>query len=794
MLQQRVKYMRIVELSPQITNSKIIPLITNGTKTKKQSQTPVQLQNNCEIWTTSMGYYPAFKGYREDKEFVNTAINMLDNAVTEANSILYNTYEFGFDNAFLKAVGYTKQNEELYEKITETPEIFDTIASGFNLFNNINLKSIDEVRYDKKYFSPYWEKNSKIGNKKTAYIIKNVVNKNDNNINKIIKKADDQDYEKIKAALSSEWFEAAYKAIKEEKPQTITKNFKELSQTVNEQYAKTFVLNEQTRLCNEFNQKTKERILSPNTDFDQKQRAFSLILSYIQRKLLEDKGSELDNDYAVLNKAKNILQYANEKESLFYARYAINLLHGMAFEKWEKDNLVPALNIKLKKEIFYNKEEKKNEELKKFQNYKNFDTDGKYFVSRYYDACCKENDKYNFDSKDYVWQIINNRHNSKPAHQAIKELSLAVKEKQDFYFEQLDTFYDLLQQRKFDPETQIPKRHVDTPNDKLSFADLYLEKLGKINNFKRNSEEEKLDYLSHLTKEEMILLNTEIKKDWYKNDQKYALLAQVNEQARNTSVFLEMYNELKKININLDEIKIKTNEMAVSLKDALENHTIITNQIQDDSAIKLSTQISQMQRDYATLSPEKQKIVDEKFSEIIPKIVKTFENANTNNKVKEDLLHLSKMAKEKRPANQLLEKTKNVLFSHYLVSSMSRGTNYLRNIDDLFKATKVTNNLSWANLGLNTTTDGSVFDEFFQLMPDVDPLNTIQNAGVGVAAAGGLTAKSGLASTIGAAFSNPATIIAAVTLLVAGGGAAISVQKAKKLERAQRDIIYEVEI
>ena len=786
--------MRIVELSPQITSSKNTPIITNRAKTKKQNQIPVQPQYNAKIWTKSFAYHPAFKGYSEDKEFVNTAINMLDNAVNEVNSILYNSYEIDFDNDFLEAVEYTKQNKELYKKITETPEIFDKIASGFNLFSATTLKSLEDIRYDKKYFSPYWEKNSKIGNKKTAYIIKNAVNKNDDNINKIIKKSDDKDYEKIKAALASEWFEAAYKAIKEEKPQTITQNFKELAQTVNEQYAKTFLLNEQTRLCNEFNEKTKERVLSPNTDLDKKQHAFSLMLSYIQRKLLEDKGTELDNDYASIDKAKSILQYAKEKESIFYARYAINLLHGMAFEKWEKDNLVPALNIKLKKEIFYNQEEKKNEELKKFQNYRNFDTDGKYFVSRYYDACCKENDKYNFDSKDYVWQIINNRHNSKPAHQAIKELSLAVKEKQDFYFEQLDTFYDLLQQRKFDPETKIPKRHVDTPNDKLSFADLYLEKLGKINNFKRNSEEEKLDYLSHLTKDEMMLLNTEIKKDWYKNDQKYALLAQVNEQARNTSVFLEMYNELKKININLDEIKIKTNEMAVSLKDALENHTIITNQIQDDSAIKLSAQISQMQRDYAMLAPEEQKIVDEKFSEIIPKIVKTFENTNTNDKVKEDLLHLSKMAKEKRPANQMLERTKSVLLSHCLISGMSQSANYLKNIDDLFKATKITNNLSWANLGLNTTTEGSVFDEFFQAMPEVDPLDAIQNAGMGIAAAGGLTAKTGLLSSMGAIVSNPVTIIAAVTLMVAGGGAAISAQKAKKLERAQRDIIFEVEI
>ena len=147
--------MRIVELSPQITSSKNTPIITNRAKTKKQNQIPVQPQYNAKIWTKSFAYHPAFKGYREDKEFVNTAINMLDNAVNEVNSILYNSYEIDFDNDFLEAVEYTKQNKELYEKITETPEIFDKIASGFNLFSATTLKSLEDIRYDKKYFSPY---------------------------------------------------------------------------------------------------------------------------------------------------------------------------------------------------------------------------------------------------------------------------------------------------------------------------------------------------------------------------------------------------------------------------------------------------------------------------------------------------------------------------------------------------------------------------------------------------------------------------------------------------------------
>lgn len=787
--------MRLIQISPQINTANTV-FKTLRIKTPNKKNLQEKQETNSPIFLVPYsGYIPSFKGYSEDKEFINTAINMLDNMIDDVNSILRNNYEDSFNNDFLQALEYAKQDKELYAKITETPELFDKISAVYDIFNESLLKSVDEVRFDKKQFTHFWENSSRIGGQKTSDIIKSAVNKKDENLNKILKKSDDKDYEIIKSTLIKEWFNSAYDAIKAEKPETITKNFEELSKTVSQQYAKTFVLNEKTRLCNEFNLKTKECILSPDNDMDKKQHAFKLMLSYIQNKMLEDKDKSLDRDYSEILNARNILEYAKEKESIFYSRYAMNILHKIAFEKWEKDNIVPALNIKLKKEIFYNKEEKQNEELKKFQNYRNFDTDGKYFVSRYYDACCKENGKYNFDSRDYVWQIINNRHNTKPAAQAIKELSLAVKENQDFYFEQLDSFYELLMQRKFAPQTQMPKRHVDTPNDKLSFADLYLEKLGKLNNFKRNSEEEKLDYLTNLTKSEMILLNTEIKKDWYKNDEKYSLLAQVNEQARNSSAFLEMYNELKKININLDEIRIKTNEMTISLKDALENRTVISKQIQEDSAIKLSAQISQMQREYNLLPAEDQKIVDKKIAEIIPSLAGSLIDQKTDSKTKHELEQLSEMIEEKKSTNIILDRTKSILLSDCMRRGINKGESFMQHIPDLLKTTKITNHLSWANLGLNTISEDSPFNEFFDIMPALDPVEAIQDGGLSLAAAaGGIAAKNYISSIATAALANPAVAVAAMAVIAAGGAAIISVKKAKKLEHSQRNLVFEVEI
>ncbi len=790
--------MRIVELQTNTRTGNLTARKFNNEKS--QTKAPTAYPTFATAQYNIFGAYPYqiinFKGYAEDKSFIDSAINLLDTTIEDVNSIIKNTYTEGYNNDFLDTVKAIEQDPNLYAKITETPEIFDKLEAGYNIFNDIVIGSIEEIRYNQKSYTNYWEKTSKIGEQKTADIIKSAVNKTDENINKIIKKSDDKDYEKIKLNLSKAWFENAYNLIKQEKAESVTKSYNELAQTVNPQYAKTFLLNEQTSLCNEFNQKTKGRILSAESDNEQKEQAFKLMLSYIQSKLLEDKGKELDKDFSKILKAKNTLEYAKDKESMFYAKYAINILHNMAFEKWEKDNLKQTLNVKLQKEIFYNKEEKKNEELKKFQNYKNFDTDEKYFVARYYDACCKDNNKYNFDDKDYVWQIINNRHNTKPAKQAINELAHSVKEQQDFYFAQLDSFYELLRQRKLNPETQMPTRQVDTPNDKLSFADLYLEKLGKISNFKRKSEEEKLDYLSNLTKEEIHLLNTEIKKDWYRNDQKYSLLAQVNEQARTTSVFLKMCDELKKININLEDIKIKTDEITVSLKDALENRNIIARQINEDSIIKLTSQISQLQREYEILEPEQQKIVDEKVSEIYPNIIKMITNNKTDKTLKEDLIKLSKMAKNKESTNAMLAYTKSFLLSNCLRDGFNNSIHYIKNINELVKTAKVTNNLSWANLGLNTTTEGSPFSEFFEAMPpDIAPIGAVQNAGMGLTiAATGLTAKSGALGTAATALFNPVTAAALATVLVAGTGAIIAAHQAGKLEHKQRDLVFQLEV
>ena len=118
--------MRIVEFKPNIRVNNLA--ISKSCKDQKQindskSYINFDRANYCtsNIYLAQM---PSFKGYKEDKIFIESAINLLDTTIDNVSSILKNTYEYHFDNDFIDTVEAIKQDKDLYSKITESPEIF----------------------------------------------------------------------------------------------------------------------------------------------------------------------------------------------------------------------------------------------------------------------------------------------------------------------------------------------------------------------------------------------------------------------------------------------------------------------------------------------------------------------------------------------------------------------------------------------------------------------------------------------------------------------------------------------
>lgn len=781
--------MRIIPITINPKNT----IITNSHIQNKRETQNVGT-NKLLMTNTVRPYWINFKGYKEDVEFLNNAESSLDNMLNCVDFIIRNNFKED-NNKYYDALNILKNNEEpyqeIYEKIISSSFVFNKLEKDFEIFNNLILESIEDVKHNEKHFTQYWENNCKIGNEKTKDIINNCVQNPNANINSVLKNSSDKDFSKIKEELIKKWFKFAYENIeKNQESNSLKQNIKELEklESTGQEDVTGFIAITKFSLTNSFNNNTKEKILSSNTTTAEKTAALEYLLSFIQAKLLEDKGCKLEQDFEILNNVKKQLQFAKEKESILFARNAINSLHSLAFEKWEKDNLNTVLNLKIKKKIFIKKEEPKNPSLRFCQNYPNFNIDEKYFVSRYFNTRYKTNSKYEYDDKDYLWQIVNDRNNTVTAQKAVQEMIYSIKNNQDSYFEKLDAMYDLLKERKYHPEISLPERKVESPDDDLSFCDLYINKLGKYNKFKKRSESEKLDYLSKLTLSEISLLNIDLKNDWLKNIQPYAIIEEVNRQARNTSIFINMFKELKNINENLTEIKIKANDISLSLKDALTNSATFSNLITDETPIKLSQQISDFQRTYNCLPVKAKENIDENFMKAMPEIQKVLSANKVDKELEETLLALSKVQNEKNPTNKFLNILQHFLIYRTLGEGLNSGSTLTKN---LLNKVHTSGNIP---LNFADNIDTQVFSDFASMFSSFTTPDAISTAAPNIAIAGAVGNSGALKSIMTAAASHPAIAFAAIATAICGGLIMTGANQAGKLERGQRNLVFPVEI
>lgn len=762
--------------------------VRTNSQVKNKGETRNVDSNNLMLSNFIQPYFINFKGYAEDKKFIIGAEQLLENMIYNVDSAVRDNLDYGSDDYF-DALNIVEKDIALYKKIISSPLVFNGLQKEFNLFKRLVIDSIDDVKYNNKHFTKFWEDNCKIGDEKISDIVRSRVESSNLNINSIIKNSSIDDYSKIKDEIIKKWFSFSYEKFEKKRENNgIEKNLKKLEQYIGKEDVVRFVRNSKNSLTNSFNNSTKEKILSINTTTEQKLSALESMLSFVYAKLLEDKGSDLEKDFCILNQVRKQLNYAKEKEAMLFAKDAIRSLHSLAFKKWENDNLNFALNSKMDKEIFIKQEEQKNPKLRYCQNYPNFNTDEKYFVARYFNIRYKTDTKYDYDKDDYLWQIINDRHNAIPARESVREMVYSIKNNQDTYFEKLDSIYKLLEDRQYFPDDfNLPERKVEAPDDDLSFCDLYINKLDKYDKFKRKSESEKLDYLSKLTLSEMVLLNSALKQDWLKTIQPYAIIEEVNRQARNTSIFKKMFEELQKINSNLTEIKIKTDDISLSLKDALVNRATFTNYITDETPVKLSQQISDLQRTYNNLPDEAKASVDKDLLKSIPEIQKAVSTNKSDGELEKTILELSQIQKEKNPTNHFLDMVQRSLIFSTISSGMTSGKELVRNIGNGIHSIHKTLPTTWNTIGSST------YNEFSEIMSPFTPTDVISHAvpGVALASAGG---GSGFNTLLTAASANPYVAIATIATAVCGGLIIHGANQASKLEKNQRNLVFAIEI
>lgn len=495
MLQQGVEYMRI---SPII--------VASNNKNHRQVSTSCEnaatslIDNNTSMMPSlPMNYFVNFKGYKEDKDFLEKGSDFLDNSLGR----VFQKYQDGNPEIEESLKILKKESPELYKKFIERKELFKFYEQDFNVFNETIIDSFHQVRNGRGVYTDFWEQNSKIGDKKTADIIFETLKTNIPDINKTIQKASKKDFDRIQNSLILNW----YKDVLDKEPKNIyevineenKENYKTLVSLTNPESAKKYMDSLKNSFYEDFNKRTIDKIFNEKLDNEKKLQGFSEIVLGIEESLYKDLPETLSQNLKVINKTQNNIQKSIDKESITYFKDDIKNLYKIAVNSWEEKELPFLLNNMIKKQIYNIKAEKQNPRIKNFQNYTSLSTEQKYFVSKYYSI--KNN---NYEDNDLLKIMIDDRNIDNPSS-IIDAMSLKIDNDRNVYFNKLDNFSELLEFRKHNPYVEIPERISQNPDDYFTFTNMYLYMIGKLDEYQKHSDESKLEFLSTLTKEELSL-------------------------------------------------------------------------------------------------------------------------------------------------------------------------------------------------------------------------------------------------------------------------------------------------
>ena len=744
MLQQGTEYMRISPISQYSLN--------------KYQQVPVQktfaVQNTVYKMFPSMplNYFLSFKGYSEDKEFLEKSSELLENSIARvAQKYQFGNPEFEASLNILK-----KESPQIYKQLIERKELFKIYEQEFSNFNSTVIESLNQVKNNEKQYTDFWKQNSKIGNKKTIDIINEAINNQNTDINKVISKTGKKDYEKIKNALIL----SGYGNILSVPPKNIQvsiieenqKNYEALVSLCGENNAKRYFDSLKNSFYEDFNKRTINKIFNEKLDNEKRLNGFNEIVSYIENSLEQDTPQKLSQNLKTISAAQNNLDKAIQKESFQYFKNDIKNLYNIAVNSWEEKELPFLLNNTLKKQIYNLNAEKKNRRIKNFQNYSGLSVEQKYFVSTYYTA---KNNSY--ENNDLLKIMIDDRNIDNPAV-IIDAMSLKIDNDRDVYFQKLDNFPELLNFLKDDRYIDIPDRVTQNPNDFFSFINMYLYVLNKLEEYQKYSDESKIEFLSSLTKEELQLASNEIKELWINEELPFAVQAEVRRQANLTSINKKMFDELVKVNLNLNDIKIKMDNFSYTLKDLLENKYIIKDPEEMEKINQnASTLVADAERKYNSMSEEQKASVDKSLQETLPLVIDNLIKNETDPKSIEELSLLKTKCKTSpKAAKDSFGLIKTILVGRAMSYGIQKG------------GTKVT----------------GLFSSSKHLPGMETGMHIFNTAGSGKAAAGS-SAKSGFIPV------DPMTaaIVAGIALVTA---TVVSAKKATKLEKQQREIIVEL--
>ena len=426
--------------------------------TDSKIESPRQRDISISQARTAFPVYPlniSFKGYAEDREFIETAENIVTNTMDEVRSY----YIEQEDSPFVTALSLLKEkNPSGYEKLLTRKDVLKKYELAYNNFSATTLNALDEVWKSSKILTDFWMNNNYTGQKKTADIVRKSLNISDQNITDALKNTGENEYKKVKNDITLFWFESVLKENPVDDIQKIKEENKKLfafiSEELGEEKAKRYFISLKNKFYDDFENTTLNTILNKNVNNESKAEAFVSLMNYIESILKKENPEPLEKSLDTIFRVQRGLKYAAGKESMIFAKQDFVDLYRLARDYWKENDLPVLINKILEKDVYIINAEKQNPKIHKFQNYELLTTDEKYFVSKYY-----EYQKNNSADEDFLQKIINDRNIIDPAP-IIDLMNINIEAEKSKYFEALDDFYNIVLIKKMNSDTDIPEREL----------------------------------------------------------------------------------------------------------------------------------------------------------------------------------------------------------------------------------------------------------------------------------------------------------------------------------------------
>ncbi|MDD3014507.1 MAG: hypothetical protein PHC34_12460 [Candidatus Gastranaerophilales bacterium] len=467
------------------------------------------------------------------------------------------------------------------------------------------MQSLHKVHSGEESYSPFWMENKTFDDNLISdfWIKKLNQDKNTSDLNKALRSVSEDQINNLKKETIICWFEKIFPKHKDESAvdnqimfdnvnyskqldpglKKVLNNYKEnrafcelmsLEESLygentvlfEENASKTLrdILRKEKEITEKFNKNLLNPILNFNSTPEEKQKACEIMFLFLDKKLKTDSTEEAKETLEAIDEFKNACKKGYERKNIGDTKESWIKLYKITNEYWFKNYFPKLMEGEVEKMLFVEKAFVKKPELRSIKSLNGFTLDQKYFVAKYY-----ENQKHNFDKDDPMEKILTDRTILDKA-QIIDEMIKKEKVDTDIFSSLVNEMSDIIKYQIGTDKLETYKIGGRNKEEETDLLSLYLQTTGQNSILLYpGAKAKKIESLEKIPEEEFILIADKLKRDWKNIYLPAKTDKEVELQSYKSSTHVQMLDELKKVNINLDDIKLKLDNITINIVDAV---------------------------------------------------------------------------------------------------------------------------------------------------------------------------------------------------------------------------------